>query len=40
MKRIFERIVDVMRQSEMEQVAAAVATDGSGDTEIGPEVND
>ena len=39
--RIFERIVDVMRQSEMSQVAPAVApADGSGDTEIGPEVND
>ena len=41
MMRIFERIVDVMRQSEMSQVApAAVADGGSGDTEIGPEVND
>jgi chorismate mutase len=41
MMRIFERIVDVMRQSEMAQVApAAAASDGSGDMEIGPEVND
>jgi hypothetical protein len=41
MMRIFERIVDVMRQSEMSQVApAATSTDGSGETEIGPEVND
>jgi chorismate mutase len=40
--RIFERIVDVMRQSEMAQVAASPATapDGLGDTELGPEVND
>src|SRR5713226_299194 len=37
--RIFERIVDVMRQSEMAQVAPAAA-DGLGDTEIDPEVND
>ena len=41
MMRIFERIVDVMRQSEMSQVTpAAAVTDGSGDTEIGPEIND
>jgi chorismate mutase-like protein len=43
MMRIFERIVDVMRQSEMAQVAAAArsaAGDGLGDTEIDPEVND
>jgi chorismate mutase-like protein len=41
MMRIFERIVDVMRQSEMAQVApAATSTGGSGETEIGPEVND
>jgi|SRR5579863_5542349 len=41
MMRIFERIVDVMRQSEMQQVApAAASASGSGETEIGPEVND
>jgi len=43
LRRIFERIVDVMRQSEMAQVAPATssaAADGLGDTEIGPEVND
>jgi chorismate mutase len=41
MMRIFERIVDVMRQSEMAQVApASPSTDGSHETEIGPEVND
>ena len=41
MLRIFERIVDVMRQSEMAQVAPAAApADSAGETEIGPEVND
>jgi len=42
MMRIFERIVDVMRQSEMAQVtpAAAASASSSGDAEIGPEVND
>jgi len=43
MMRIFERIVDVMRQSEMAQLAPAArsaAGDGLGDTEIDPEVND
>jgi chorismate mutase len=41
MMRIFERIVDVMRQSEMQQVTpAAASASGSGDTDIGPEVND
>ena len=40
MLRIFERIVDVMRQSEMAQVAPAASTEGLGETEIGPEVND
>jgi len=43
MRRIFERIVDVMRQSEMSQVAPAPRssqTGGLGDTELDPEVND
>ena len=41
MRRIFERIVDVMRQSEMSQVAPAAASRaGLGDTEIDPELND
>jgi chorismate mutase-like protein len=40
MLRIFERIVDVMRQSEMSQVGPSAAAGSSGDTEIGPEVND
>lgn len=40
--RIFERIVDVMRQSEMEEMAPdrRPPSDGLGDTEIDPEVND
>jgi chorismate mutase len=40
--RIFERIVDVMRQSEMEEMAIGKhpPSDGLGDTEIDPEVND
>ena len=39
--RIYERIVDVMRQSEMEVAAKKNPPgDGLGDTEIDPEVND
>lgn len=39
--RIFERIVDVMRQSEMEvTLKKASSADGLGDTEIDAEVND
>jgi len=39
--RIYERIVDVMRQSEMEMGARKPQSrDGLGDTEIDPEVND
>lgn len=39
--RIYERIVDVMRQSEMELAAKKpVPPDGLGDTEIDSEVND
>src|SRR5215469_16543249 len=39
--RIYERIVDVMRTSEMEVAARkSAAPDGLGDTEIDPEVND
>ena len=38
--RIFERIVDVMRQSEMEILKKPGPQDGFGDTEIDPEVND
>jgi chorismate mutase len=40
--RIYERIVDVMRQSEMDEmkVLKPPHSDGLGDTEIDPEVND
>ena len=38
--RIFERIIDVMRQSEMEIMKKPAPSDGFGDTEIDPEVND
>ena len=39
--RIYERIVDVMRQSEMElTLKKASPADGLGDTEIDAEVND
>ena len=40
--RIYERVVDVMRQSEMEEMKVLRPTrfDALGDTEIDPEVND
>jgi chorismate mutase len=41
--RIYERIVDVMRQSEIEEMTAGKRrppSDGLGDTELDPEVND
>ena len=39
--RIYERIIDVMRQSEMEMTHKRPAgTDGLGDTELDQEVND
>lgn len=40
--RIYERIVDVMRQSEMEEmgVGKQPPADGLGDTELDPEIND
>ena len=40
--RIYERVVDVMRQSEMEEMKVGRPTrfDGVGDTEIDPEAND
>jgi chorismate mutase len=40
--RIYERVVDVMRQSEMEEmkVLKPPRVAGVGDTEIDPEVND
>jgi chorismate mutase len=38
--RIYERIVDVMRQSEMELTVRKSPPSGVGDTEIDAEVND
>src|SRR5690349_14605667 len=40
--RIYERIIDVMRQSEIEEMTAGKSSpvDGLGDTELDPEVND
>jgi chorismate mutase len=40
--RIYERIMDVMRQIQAEEIApeSLAKTDGLGDTELDPEVND
>jgi chorismate mutase len=38
--RIFERIIDVMRQIQKEEIAPQAAADGAGDTELESEVND
>ena len=38
--RIYERIMDVMRQIQREEIAPQPAADGSGDTELDSEVND
>jgi chorismate mutase len=40
--RIYERIVDVMRQSEIDEMGVhkPPPSDGLGDTELDPEVND
>ncbi len=42
LQRIYERIMDVMRQIQREEIApeTASASDGLGDTEIDTEVND
>jgi chorismate mutase len=42
LQRIYERIMDVMRQIQREEIApeTAVSRNGLGDTEIDPEVND
>ena len=42
LQRIYERIMDVMRQIQREEIAPeqAVAGDGLGETELDPEVND
>ncbi len=42
LQRIYERIIDVMRHIQQEEIAPEkpAAGDGLGDTEIDPEVND
>src|SRR5260370_3344063 len=42
LQRIYERIMDVMRQIQREEIApeTAAASDGLGDTQTDPEVND
>lgn len=42
LQRIYERIMDVMRHIQQEEIAPETLTagDGLGDTEIDPEVND
>ena len=42
LQRIYERIMDVMRQIQREEIApeSAGARDGSGETELDTEVND
>jgi chorismate mutase len=38
--RIYERIMDIMRQIQQEEMAPQPAADGAGDTELDSEVND
>jgi chorismate mutase len=38
--RIYERIMDIMRQIQQEEIAPATAGEGGGDTELDNEVND
>src|SRR2546427_11449559 len=38
--RIYERIMDVMRQIQQEEIAPQPAAEGAGDTELDSEVND
>jgi chorismate mutase len=38
--RVYERIMDVMRQIQKEEIAPQSPADGSGDTELESEVND
>ena len=38
--RVYERIMDVMRQIQKEEIAPQGPSDGSGDTELESEVND
>jgi chorismate mutase len=38
--RIYERILDVMRQIQREEISPQAVSDGSGDTELESEIND
>ena len=38
--RLYERIMDVMRQIQKEEIAPQGPSDGSGDTELESEIND
>lgn len=38
--RIYERIMDIMRQIQQEEIAPRNARDGAGDTELDTDVND
>jgi len=38
--RIYERIMDIMRQIQREEIAPAAVPEGRGDTELDNEVND
>ena len=38
--RIYERVMDIMRQIQQEQIAPHRARDGSSDTELDTDVND
>ncbi len=38
--RIYERIMDIMRQIQQEEIAPQTASDGAGDTELDTDVND
>jgi chorismate mutase len=38
--RIYERIMDIMRQIQQEEIAPQPAAEGAGDTELDSEVND
>jgi chorismate mutase len=38
--RIYERIMDIMRQIQQEEIAPRVQKDGGGDTELDTDVND
>jgi chorismate mutase len=38
--RIYERIMDIMRQIQQEEIAPRTSTDGAGETELDTDVND